>query len=502
MSTPAVATAPRKLERVLFLRLPPFLGYKSHHPRDITIPFTVIYSATLVKETGRHVTAMDLWGKDDTTLEECIESIKAENPDVVLFECSAGATPLILRCAEALREALDPVIIGFGSVPTYTPDRIFGADKPFDYGLCAECEETALELLDALEQGTPVADVKGLVYWDAGSGEMVQTDARPLIKDLDSLPIPDYNLVDLDQYHMYSFPVPLFRAVKWGQMLSSRGCPYPCTHCSFDHRQTFGRPFRTLSPERVVDNMEAMVSHGANAISIEDDCFSLKRAHAVAVCDEIERRGLKVKWVAQTRVDLIDRDLIARMKRVGCVGLSLGIESGNDRVLKHLKKGFTREQALEGIREAQNQGIMLRLLFMVGMPTETADEIRDTITLALEAKAITVQAHICTPYPGTTLLGEAEQDGRYVTDFSSYDKIVYNMSQCSDEELWALQKEFYSRYYFSWHYFKTFARQRLLYLPGSWRRDVPLLFRALWYLLWASRKQQQRDVDGAFSTSP
>lgn len=480
--------------RVVFLRLPPHLGLKAHHPRDVTLPLTIAYTATIIKQSGREAHVVDMWGAP-YGLREAVNRIRNAKPDVIFVECTSEAVVSALRLAPYLKQLGNPLLVGYGPMPTFMPERILGDDTPFDIGVGGECEYVARDLLDAIDAGTPLEDVRGIAFWSKEREAIVRTEPAPLIEPLDDLPIPDYSLFDMDQYYRYSFPIPHFRTSRWGEMLASRGCPYPCTHCSYDHRQSFGRPFRMHSPERVVDNMEAFVRDGFNVISMEDDCFTFKRDFAIAICDEILRRGIKIKWVMQTRVDLIDKELITRLKSAGCVGISLGIESGNPRILKELKKGFTQEQAYEGIREAQNQGMMLRLLFMIGIPTETADEIRDTIKIALASKAITVQAHICTPYPGTGLLGKEGGDKPAIEDYTSYNRITCNMSACSDEVLWALQKEFYARYYFSLRYLLLFLRQRVLYLPGSWRRDLPLFWHALKYLLWTSKKPQVRDLD-------
>jgi radical SAM superfamily enzyme YgiQ (UPF0313 family) len=483
----------------MLVRLPPFLGFKHYHPRDVTLPLTIAYIGTMARQRGWQVDILDVWGCNQT-MRDVLRRIRLARPDVILFEMHAPPFPVIMKCAEALREFSDAWLLAFGSVPTFMPERVVGPDLPIDVAIAGESEMTAMALLDAHAEGRPIADIAGIAHWDNEHQRMRQTPAAEPLKELDSLPMIDYELLDIDRYHKYSFPMPIHRRVRWGYVLATRGCPYPCTHCSFDHRQSFGRRFRKHSPERVVDELALLSErYGINAVSFEDDVFTLDRDWVLAICDQIESRGVNVKWIVQTRVDLVDRDLIRRIKRAGCVGVSFGIESGSDRVLKVLKKGFTRDQALQGIRLCQDEGLMLRLLFMIGNPTETVSEIEDTIDLVEQAKAITIQVHISTPYPGTGLLGEADGDGRYITDFSSYNRIVYNVSEVADDELWQLQKMFYRRYYFSLRYLRLFLQQRLFYLAGSWRQDVPLIAKASWYLVWGSRRQGERDVEGMFA---
>ncbi len=489
--------------KVAFIRLPPFIGFATHHPHDVTLPLTIAYSATMAKERGWDVTVLDIWSRPSTTMAEVIEKIRSVDPDVIVFEAHAPPFPAILKCAEAVRSFSDAKMLAFGSVPTFVPHRVVGPGLPFDVAMAGETEETTMALLDAFAQRRQVNDIEGIAIWDAASGRVHRTPERAPLEDLDTLPMIDYGLFDLERYCKYSFPMPLHRNVRWGHVLATRGCPYPCTHCSFDHRQTFGPRFRRHSPKRFVDNLELLVKrHGRNAISVEDDVFTLDRKYVAEVCDEIERRNLKVKWIVQTRVDCYDRELVRKMKRAGCVGFSLGIESGNDRMLKVLKKGFNRAKALEGIRICEEEGMMLRLLFIIGNPTETAPEVEDTIDLACRTKAITIQAHISTPYPGTGLLGKEGGDGEHITDFTSYNRVARNLSPIPDEQLWSLQKKFYHKYYFSWRYLKVFFSQRVRYLAGSWRRDLPLFLNAFWYLAWGSRRQAQRDVGAVFRDLP
>jgi radical SAM superfamily enzyme YgiQ (UPF0313 family) len=359
--------------------------------------------------------------------------------------------------------------------------------------MTGECEDTAVELLDALEQNKGLENVAGLVYWRSDVSQIKKTSLRPLRQDLDQLPFIDYSLFDLKYYRKFSFPVPLFRPVRWGHVLVTRGCPYNCSFCSHDHRQSYGKEFRRASANRVVDEFEILASEYAiNAISIEDDCFTLDRDHVITICDEMERRNLNVKWVVQTRADLLDKALMIRMKQAGCVGFSLGLESGSDRILKLLKKGITRAQSEQVIHNAAKEGLMLRLLFMIGNPTETREEINETLDLALKAQAITIQVHFCTPYPGTSFFGQEEGDFKHLENYSSYNAIHRNMSLVPDNELRELRNSFYHKYYFSWHYFKLFLRQRLLYLAGQAANDVPLILRAFWYMIRGTSASKKR----------
>ncbi len=465
----------RQITRALFLRIPPFFGYVRHHPHDVTLPFTIGSTATMLQDLGIRVKVMDVWA-NGWSMEKTLKGVARFDPHIIFFDAATGVFPAI----DEINKNLSAITVIFGSVPTNFPEAV----SRIDFGLVGECEETAVELVAALNEGRHLKEIPGLIYWDEKTARLVKTKERPFIKNLDSLPIIDYALFDLKRYRKFSFPVPTFSPVRWGHVLTTRGCPYDCAFCGADHRQSYGRPLRRASAKRIAGEFEDLaVNHQVNAISIEDDCFTANRNHVLDICDEIEKRNLPVKWVAQTRVDLVDRQLMKRMKAAGCVGLSFGVESGNDRILGVLRKGVTRARIEQALQDAAREGLMLRLMFMIGNPTETEAEIEDTMSLALSAQAITVQIHYCTPYPGTEFFDAGMDDLGRGLSFSPYNSIHRNLSLVPGQKLTELRNRFYHAYYFSWKYFKLFLRQRLLYMPGQAANDIPLVVRAMLYLL-------------------
>lgn len=496
------------LKRILFLRIPPFFGYILHHPHDVTLPFTIGYAATALQQQNYAVAVIDVWA-NGASLEKTTADILAFAPDIIFYDASTGVVPTMQHLQEKIKEHIHCVSAVFGTVSTYFPEILFkpttgkeientelNSQKHFDLGLMGECEQTILELVNGLNHGRRLVDIPGLYFCDKQSGDMVKTPTRSYMKDLDKLPIINYSLFDLKQYRKYSFPIPVLNSVRWGHILSTRGCPYSCSFCSHDHRQSYGRLIRRHSPARIADEFEVLVKqHQVNAISIEDDIFTVNRNYVFEVCDAIEKRDLKVSWVIQTRADVLDRTLIKRMKSAGCVGVSLGIESANDRVLKALKKEVTAQQIEETIQLLGEEKLMMRLMFMMGNPDETEEEIRDTFKLAMQAQAITVQMHYCTPYPGTDFFDPSIDQLEQLSDFSSYNTIYRNLSQVPDWRLQELRNEFYHRYYFSWKYIKLFCRQRLPWFIAQARDEIPFLLRSLWFLIKPSKIGTKRSAN-------
>jgi len=491
---PNISVTKAEVKRILFLRIPPFFGYVLHHPHDVTLPFTIGYAATTLEQQGYEVAVIDVWA-NGWSLEKSLEYILDYSPDMIFYDASTGVVPTMQHLQEKIKQKLAVISVVFGTVSTYFPEILFkptkgssDSNKHFDMGLVGECEQTILDLVNSLNNGPRLIDIPGLFYCDSKTQQLVKTPSRSYIKDLDTLPIINYGLFDLKQYRKYSFPIPVLNSVRWGHILSTRGCPYSCSFCSHDHRQSYGRLVRRHSAQRIADEFEVLVKeHGVNAISIEDDIFTVNRNYVFDVCDAIEKRKLKVSWVVQTRADVLDRTLIKRMRSAGCVGASLGIESGNDRVLEALNKEVSAKQIEETIEVAAQEGLMLRLMFMMGNPDETEAEIHDTFKLAMKAKAITVQMHYCTPYPGTDFFDPKIDNIEKLADFSSYNAIYRNLSQVPDWRLQELRNEFYHRYYFSWKYFKLFCRQRLPWFIAQAKDEIPFLLRSLWFLIKPSK---------------
>lgn len=489
-----------KIKRILFLRIPPFFGYILYHPHDITLPFTLGYIATALQQQGYQVEVVDVWA-NGWSLNKTIKFILNYDPQIIFYDANTGVIPTLQQLQAKISQQLQTTItpeklpltsIVFGSVATYFPDVLFNhklnKNKAFagrfDIGLTGECEQTALDVIDALEQTSPLNNISGLVYWDIQSKKMVKTSERAYLKNLDKLPVINYSLFNLKYYRKYSFPVPVFTSVRWGHVLSTRGCPYKCAFCSHDHRQSFGQLVRRYSPARLADEFEVLVKqYQINAISIEDDIFTVNHDYVFSFCSELDKRRLKVKWVVQTRADSLDKPLMKRMKRSGCIGLSLGIESGNNRILTLLKKEITTTEIKHTLDSAAEVGLMLRLLFMMGNPTETEAEIEDTRQLALSSKAITVQMHYCTPYPGTDFFDPSKDSLQSLADYSSYNSIYRNMSRVSDKRLSELRNHFYHSYYFSWKYLKLFMRQRLIYMIAQIKDELPFVLKSLWFLI-------------------
>jgi radical SAM superfamily enzyme YgiQ (UPF0313 family) len=279
-----------------------------------------------------------------------------------------------------------------------------------------------------------------------------------LIKNLDKLPFPKHDWF-LNGRYLAFYPIKILKRIRWGFVESSRGCPYKCIFCSPTLRISFGKRYRVRSAENVVDEIEYLVSRGVNVIKFVDDEFTLDRERIEKLCDEIIKRKIKIKWIAQGRVGNLDRKIIKKMKMAGCSTLCFGVESGSDRILKLLKKDQTTEQIKKIFKLCKEYGILTVAYFLIGCPTETKEEILQTYKLCKEINPIMIQVAFFTPYPGSPYYEKINSNERPSFDkFSHYNAIACNLSNVNSRELLKMQKRFYTRWLLDFRFLFNYLR--------------------------------------------
>ena len=247
----------------------------------------------------------------------------------------------------------------------------------------------------------------------AADGGAAAAPPRPFAADLDALPFPARDLLPNAAYirhgrRRYGYAVTT--------VMSSRGCPFACEFCS---NVVFGSSYRERSPASVVDEIEEALALGYDRIAFSDDVFTMRRERVAAVCDEIERRGLRFAWECLARVDGVDRATAARMRRAGCRTVFFGIESGSDEVLRLMRKGITAAQARDAVWAAHDAGLEVGAFFILCYPGETDETVLETLRFAGSLPLDYLGLSMPYPLPGTPLrermegrvTGESRPDG-------------------------------------------------------------------------------------------
>jgi len=272
----------------------------------------------------------------------------------------------------------------------------------------------------------------------------------PEIKDLNTLPTPAKHLLD---YSYYRYAHPQKGLIKTDAIETSRGCPFQCTFCFKLH----GSKVRFKDPMRVVDEIEKSHTQlGTQMFIFFDDTFTLKRERAVKICNEILRRDLKLSFFCFTRADTLDRELILLMKKTGFDKVTLGIESGNQEILKRIKKGTKLEDYEEKYNLMYEAGIETRGSFIVGNPGETRETVEDSIRFAKKLPLFRAGVNILTPYPGTSLYRDALEGKNGLKlvckdwrDFTRWGTSVVETPDLTKDDLERYQKRFLREFYSS-----------------------------------------------------
>jgi len=259
------------------------------------------------------------------------------------------------------------------------------------------------EIVDAFNTDNndlPYASILGLA-WRKGEEIVINPD-RPFIPNLDDLPIPMHELLPLDKQRMPMIKGPFTFIV------TSRGCPAGCKYCI--KHVTYQNSVRVRSAENIVEELEYLGKLGITNIHMYADLFTVNRDHVISLCNLIIERGLKIRWMCNSRVDYVDEEMLTLMGKAGCWLISWGIESANELVLKRARKGYKKEQAFKALKWARAAGIKNWGYFIIGLPGETEESIRETIDYAKQLPVDIALFHIAAPYPGTPFFYEVVEN--------------------------------------------------------------------------------------------
>ena len=242
--------------------------------------------------------------------------------------------------------------------------------------------------------------MRGLAWRDRG--EIVINPDRPFIPSLDDLPIPKHELLPLDKQRMPMIKGPFTFIV------TSRGCPAGCKYCI--KHVSYQTSVRIRSPQLILEELQALAALGIHHVHMYADLFTVNRQQVVDLCRLIIDAGLKVSWTCNSRVDYVDEEMLQLMGRAGCWYISWGIESANEQILKRAHKGYKKDQALRALQWAKAAGINNWGFFIIGLPGETEETIRETIDYAKALPLDIALFHIAAPYPGTPFFYEVVQN--------------------------------------------------------------------------------------------
>jgi len=339
-------------------------------------------------------------------IDQITEEIKKFRPDVIGISCMSMEANEALKIVKIAKKINERCIIVFGGPHASMFYEDILKNKEIDFLITGEGEETFLELIEKLLNNESVESVSGLSFYK--NNKKITTPSRNLIENLDEIPFPAWDLIDFKRYSKQMSMNVYCHSVPWAVIFTSRGCPYQCAYC----HNIFGKRTRFRSPENVVDEIELLTTkYGIKEIQIVDDVFNLDLARAKKICDLIIERNIKIKisFPNGLRGDIMDRELIQKLKKAGCYSITYAIEAASPRIQKLINRNLDLKKISEAIAWSYEEKIPVRGFFMIGFPSETPEEIEETIKFALNSDILIPIFLTVVVYPKTRLMELAKK---------------------------------------------------------------------------------------------
>ncbi len=348
-------------------------------------PLGMAYLAALLRDKGYEVSLIDA-NVLNLTKSQILKSLNNFKPDYLLYTSITDNFQNTLSWIREIRaEYNKPVIIGGPHMEIYPEETL--THECIDYGVIGDGWETLPELLDALEHKRDLREVKGLIL--RKDDKFIVTEPRPKRISLEEVPFPARDLLPNEKYDTV-----LSKARPITIMITALGCPFKCTYCCTDTN------LRGRSPEHVIAEVEECINkYGIKEIEFYDETFTVNKKKMHRFMDLIETKGLKFYWSVRTRVDCVDKELINRMARNGCIRVNFGIESGDEDILRAINRPMKLDKIRQSVKWAKDAGILTFGFFMIGLPQDTRETIEKTLKFMLELDLDFMQLNKFTPLP-------------------------------------------------------------------------------------------------------
>jgi anaerobic magnesium-protoporphyrin IX monomethyl ester cyclase len=366
-------------------------------------PLGTLYAAALLRMAGLSVAVFDTMlndpeeGFQDALNRHCprIVVVFEDNFNFLSKMCLTRMREVAYHILETSQRAGAAVLVNGSDASDHTLDYL---QKGFRCVLLGEAEWTLLDAVKHLLKGDEGAlnHVPGLAYLNKNTGELIRTERRALMRNLDDLPFPSRDLIDTNQYRSAWEAAHGYFSLN---IVGSRGCPYRCNWCA---KPIYGDSFSVRSAAQVAEEMRQLKrDFGAAHLWFADDIFGLRAKWVRELAIEVERLDAAVPFKMQSRVDLMTADNVSSLRRAGCAEVWMGAESGSQKILDAMDKGTRVEQIAKARENLRHEGIRACYFLQFGYPGETWQDIQDTIRLVRDTRPDEIGVSVSYPLPGT-----------------------------------------------------------------------------------------------------
>lgn len=361
----------------------------------LLFPVYLGYVAAVLEREGIDTKVVDAVAEEYDS-GKFVSAVSNERPDICFIETSTPTINQDIKNARLLKESVDTDIFFFGAHVTVFHSKIM-QENPFLNGVIrGEFEYTIRDI--ALKK--PYHEILGLTFRKKTSPyQVIVNEDRPLIENLDELPFPAWHQFDLPKYDSFLHRSPSII------MVTSRGCPFRCNFCLWPN-VLYGHKQRFRSAENVCEEIGALINrYGVREIKFDDDTFGLDKRRVIDICNEMIRRGYhkKIIWNCFGHISQKNREVYEKMAEAGCVRIAFGVESGSQKILDMIRKRIDMEKAKETLSICKKLKIETYCTFMIGFPYETEQDIKESISAAIELDPDFIQVSYVVPYPGTEI---------------------------------------------------------------------------------------------------
>ncbi len=404
-------------------------------------PLTLALSAAILREAGFKVSLKDC-SNDGISFQQLKHIIQDFKPNLVIVNTSTPSIDGDLKVADVTKEIdKDIKTVFFGIHVTVLPEVVFKENPNVEFIVNGEPEYTLRDLAMTLRDGRPIRGVKGLIY--KADNEIIYNEKRPFIENLDELPYPAWDLINLDKYRLPMTNRPFLL------VLTNRGCSNSCRFCAAG--VFYGKKARFRSWRKIVDEIKYVrEKYNINDFLFWSENGISDRQHMYNISQGLINEVPGVKWVCNARVDIADKGVLEVMKKAGCWMIGYGIESGAQRILDLMRKNITIKDIEKAIELTQRVGIEVTGHVIVGYPGETKGDILDTIKLLKKLDPDYIQVYCCVPFPGSPLYDESIKFGWLkFNDWSMFEQSfsIINTPVLSAQEVMELREKMIKKFY-------------------------------------------------------
>ncbi len=405
-------------------------------------PLNLITLAAYIRDKGFSTKVIDcsINYPDIQMLYQHFITLQNHPPKYIGIGIYTSQAKICYEIAKRIKNILpDTILIAGGPHATFSFEEILESNT-FNIIVLGEGELPLTEIL----QGKELNQIKGIVYKD-DYNTIIKTEAQKRIKDLDSLPLPAYDLLELSKYRP---TIGSFKNLPSLILTTSRGCPGNCSFCT----KTLGREHYQKTAHKIFQELKILVEKfNIRDFAFHDDTFTSIKKNIIDLCELIIKNNLKISWLCYSRIDTIDAELLKFMKKAGCHQIMYGVESFDQNVLNSIHKGINTKKVEKISKLTQKIGITSKLTFIIGNPTDTMQTLKLTIKKTLQINPDLIVVNIATPFPGTKMYNEENSKNNILTtNWAQYTgaTVILKIEGLSEQQILSCYKRFYLKFYF------------------------------------------------------